>query len=165
MSEYVNGKIVERSEKKVCNLCKNKSHKMIWGVFGLVGVLVYCAYNAHTIIIITIIRFHIHLFVHSISWCVQLLYLAMLLLLCCCYYCCCYLLNVVLETLTRIINLSNNKPIWARFKTAKVLNAYYLFWNCLPYAFASSSLSLTRMQYRYAAKKNGKRKHYINTTI
>lgn len=28
--------------------------------------------------------------------------------------------------LARIININNNKPIWTRFKTAKVLNAYYL---------------------------------------
>lgn len=24
-----------KGAKKVCNLCKNKSHKMIWGVFGV----------------------------------------------------------------------------------------------------------------------------------
>lgn len=29
-------------------------------------------------------------------------------------------------TLARIININNNKPVWARFKTAKVLNAYYI---------------------------------------
>lgn len=34
--------------------------------------------------------------------------------------------------LARIININNNKPIWTRFKTAKVLNAYYL----LMYVFA-----------------------------
>lgn len=30
------------------------------------------------------------------------------------------------STLARIININNNKPIWARLKTAKVLNAYYI---------------------------------------
>lgn len=30
------------------------------------------------------------------------------------------------SALVRIININNNKPIWARFKMAKVLNAYYV---------------------------------------
>lgn len=73
--------------------------------------------------------------------------------------------TVVLETLTRIINISNNKPIWARFKTAKVLNAYYLFGVCCcsvhsPLSFGSSSAAHIALFNTWNGEEN-----YINTTI
>lgn len=95
-----------KGAKKVCNLCKNKSHKMIWGVFG-------------------------SLWIRSLFLCVWLFFLAYvpafsecvcsLFSLFVCSWCdfCVFgrfgsAASVVLETLTRIINISNNKPIWAK---------------------------------------------------
>lgn len=61
---------MRESKKKVCNLCKNKSHKMIWGVFGSgSGSFWVCTLHTHDAYThnqpFDTHSFHIHLFVFA----------------------------------------------------------------------------------------------------
>lgn len=127
--------------------------------FGVCLVLVLvrfeCALCIHTM--------HIHTTSHSTL--IRFIFICLFLLrLLCVHKQEAHSSTVVLETLTRIINISNNKPIWARFKTAKVLNAYYLFGVCCCSVHSPLSFSSSVAHIALFNTWNGE-ENYINTTI
>lgn len=87
---------------------------MIWGVFGVH----FYMHSAHTFVNVSFsVGFRSFELCYCCSFCMVASMPMHITLL---------LLHSNRSTLARIININNNKPIWARFKTAKVLNAYYI---------------------------------------